>query len=78
MAHHETLGRSAVVDLPSGARLAYHEHGQGSPVVFVHGLLVNALLWRGVSPVVATAGHRCITPDWPFGTHEIRCRPTWT
>jgi pimeloyl-ACP methyl ester carboxylesterase len=71
VAGDERLGRSAVVDLPSGARIAYHERGQGPPVVFVHGLLVNAHLWRHVSPAVAEAGHRCIAPDWPLGSHTI-------
>jgi len=38
-------------------------------VVFVHGLLVNADLWRDVVPVVADTGLRCIAPDWPMGSH---------
>jgi pimeloyl-ACP methyl ester carboxylesterase len=40
-------------------------------VVFVHGVLVNGDLWRGVVPGVAAAGFRCIAPDWPLGSHEI-------
>jgi pimeloyl-ACP methyl ester carboxylesterase len=39
--------------------------------VFVHGLLVNADLWRAVVPEVAEAGLRCIAPDWPLGSHEL-------
>jgi pimeloyl-ACP methyl ester carboxylesterase len=38
--------------------------------VFVHGLLVNANLWRKVVPLVADAGFRCIAPDWPLGAHR--------
>ncbi len=38
-------------------------------MVFVHGLLVNADLWRDVVPVVADTGLRCIAPDWPMGSH---------
>ncbi|MFE9131978.1 hypothetical protein ACFYOF_42305 [Streptomyces sp. NPDC007148] len=52
--------------LPSG-RSAYTERGSGSPVVFVHGLLVNANLWRKVLPATADAGFRRIVPDRPLG-----------
>ncbi|MGH8881937.1 MAG: alpha/beta fold hydrolase [Stackebrandtia sp.] len=71
----DTGSQIEVVDLPSGARIRYHERGEGPPVVFVHGLLVNALLWRDVSPVVADAGFRCIAPDWPLGSHQIPVPP---
>jgi pimeloyl-ACP methyl ester carboxylesterase len=52
-------------------RIRYRELGDGPPVVFVHGLLVNADLWRAVVPTVAEAGLRCIAPDWPMGSHEV-------
>ncbi|MEV5649395.1 alpha/beta hydrolase [Nocardia sp. NPDC052254] len=65
-----SLGPIREVDLPGG-RIRYHDTGSGSPVVFVHGLLVNADLWRKVVPEVAAAGHRCLTPDWPFGSHSV-------
>ncbi|WP_227984575.1 alpha/beta fold hydrolase [Nocardia spumae] len=65
-----SLGPIRDVDLPGG-RVRYHDTGSGSPVVFVHGLLVNADLWRKVVPEVAAAGHRCLTPDWPFGSHSL-------
>jgi pimeloyl-ACP methyl ester carboxylesterase len=58
-----------VAHLPGGATLRYHERGQGPPVVFVHGLLVNAQLWRYVVPAVAGGGFRCVAPDWPLGAH---------
>ncbi|MFR9751518.1 alpha/beta fold hydrolase [Nocardia sp. 004] len=64
------LGRPHEVDLPGG-RIRYYETGEGAPIVFVHGLLVNADLWRMVVPAVAAAGYRCLTPDWPLGSHEI-------
>ncbi len=51
------------------ATIDYTEWGDGPPVVFVHGLLVNSGLWRHVAPVVADAGNRCIAPDWPLGGH---------
>jgi pimeloyl-ACP methyl ester carboxylesterase len=56
------------VELAQG-RIHYRECGEGRPVVFVHGLLVNAELWRNVAPVVAAAGYRCLAPDWPLGSH---------
>lgn len=64
------LGPIRHADLPGG-RIRYHDTGSGSPVVFVHGLLVNADLWRNVVPGVTAAGHRCLTPDWPFGAHSV-------
>ena len=69
MARSESLGTPRTVELQQGV-LAYREHGDGPPVVFVHGLLVNADLWRNVVPRVADAGHRCLAPDWPLGSHE--------
>ncbi|WP_330232340.1 alpha/beta hydrolase [Nocardia sp. NBC_00508] len=70
MATSTALGRIHEVDLPGG-RIRYHETGEGAPVVFVHGLLVNADLWRKVVPVISAAGYRCLAPDWPLGSHEI-------
>ncbi len=70
MAHSEALGPQRDVELPAGT-IRYRECGDGPPVVFVHGLLVNADLWRHVAPAVADAGFRCIAPDWPLGSHEV-------
>ncbi|MFF4596083.1 alpha/beta fold hydrolase [Amycolatopsis sp. NPDC001319] len=64
------LGTGKSVALPGG-RVAYSERGTGPAVVFVHGLLVNANLWRKVVPPVADAGFRCLAPDWPLGAHRI-------
>ncbi len=47
----------------------YREIGSGPPLVFIHGLLVNGLLWRKVAPLLAD-GHRCIVPDLPLGGHR--------
>jgi pimeloyl-ACP methyl ester carboxylesterase len=68
MATSETLGTAKSVRLSQGT-IDYRERGEGPPVVFVHGLLVNADLWRAVVPAVAEAGNRCIAPDWPLGSH---------
>ncbi|NNH75614.1 alpha/beta hydrolase [Nocardia uniformis] len=66
----KALGPAHEVDLPGG-RIRYHDTGSGAPVVFVHGLLVNADLWRKVVPGLVATGHRCLTPDWPLGAHSI-------
>ena len=39
--------------------------------MFVHGALVNGDLWRKVVPELAK-DFRCITPDWPLGSHACR------
>lgn len=49
--------------------IQYREVGTGETLVFVHGLLVDGRLWRKVTPPLAS-GHRCITPDWPLGSHR--------
>ena len=60
--------REAQVD---GATIRYRERGDGEPIVFVHGALVNGDLWSQVAPELAEAGYRTIAPDLPFGSHEI-------
>ncbi|GIH93888.1 alpha/beta fold hydrolase [Planobispora siamensis] len=62
------------VTLPQGT-IAYREEGAGPPVVFVHGLLTNAELWRHEVPPLAAAGLRCIVPTWPLGAHDLPMRP---
>jgi pimeloyl-ACP methyl ester carboxylesterase len=58
----------AQVELSQGT-IEYSEQGDGAPLVFVHGLLVDGRLWRKVVPSLAP-GHRCIVPDWPLGAHR--------
>ncbi len=53
----------------AGGAVAYREFGEGEPIVFVHGLLVDGRLWEGVAERLAD-GHRCIVPDWPMGSHR--------
>jgi pimeloyl-ACP methyl ester carboxylesterase len=67
------LGREHRVDIPAGA-IGYRDCGEGSPIVFVHGVAVNGDLWRHVVPRLAR-GHRCITPDLPWGSHSIPLHP---
>jgi pimeloyl-ACP methyl ester carboxylesterase len=57
------------VDLSSG-RIRYRDTGEGPPIVFVHGLLVDGRLWRKVTPALESE-FRCITPDLPLGAHTI-------
>ncbi len=45
-----------------GRRMAYVEHGNGQPVLFLHGNPTSSYLWRGVIPEIAGAA-RCIAPD---------------
>jgi pimeloyl-ACP methyl ester carboxylesterase len=74
MQRSEALGERRTIELPGG-RIGYFERGSGPAVVFVHGLLVNAELWRGVVGPVADAGYRCLALDLPFGSHEIPMPP---
>jgi pimeloyl-ACP methyl ester carboxylesterase len=60
------------VDLPQGT-VRYRDDGEGRPIVFVHGILVNGLLWRRVAPKLD--GFRTIVPDWPLGSHEVPMQP---
>jgi pimeloyl-ACP methyl ester carboxylesterase len=62
------------VEVAAG-RVGYRAFGDGRPVVFVHGVGVNGLLWREVAARVAEAGHRCVVPDWPLGAHSLPLRP---
>jgi pimeloyl-ACP methyl ester carboxylesterase len=70
----ECLGQERRVRLPAG-EVRYSERGSGAPVVFVHGVLTNAELWRKVVPDVAAAGFRCLAPDLPLGSHELPMHP---
>ncbi len=67
-------GEQHEIDLKLG-RIKYSVTGEGRPIVFVHGYLVDGELWREVVPRLAAAGHRCITPDLPLGSHEIPIGP---
>jgi pimeloyl-ACP methyl ester carboxylesterase len=52
MSRFESLGDGKEATLAQG-RLRYRERGEGEPIVFVHGLLVNGDLWRNVVPRLA-------------------------
>jgi pimeloyl-ACP methyl ester carboxylesterase len=61
------LGPAQTIPLPAGP-IRCHDRGWGPPIVFVHGWLANANLWRKVVPLLADR-HRCIVPDLPLGAH---------
>jgi pimeloyl-ACP methyl ester carboxylesterase len=57
------------IELPAG-RIRYREAGEGKPVVFVHGFLVDGRLWDGVVDQLSDRC-RCIAPDWPIAAHQV-------
>ncbi len=61
------------IELPAG-RIRYREAGEGKPVVFVHGFLVDGRLWDGVVDRLSDRC-RCIAPDWPIGAQQIAMKP---
>ena len=63
------LGERKEVRTPEW-RLAYYDRGEGEPIVFLHGLVANPLIWRKVVPDLA-GSYRCIVPELPLGSHQI-------
>jgi pimeloyl-ACP methyl ester carboxylesterase len=64
-----SAGQRREVALPSGT-IRYREAGEGRPVVFVHGYLVDGRLWDGVVDNLSDRC-RCIAPDWPIGAQQV-------
>jgi pimeloyl-ACP methyl ester carboxylesterase len=65
----DSLGEVKRLELDQGP-LEYFDVGSGPPVVFVHGALVNANLWRKVVGPLSDRA-RCITLDLPLGAHRV-------
>jgi pimeloyl-ACP methyl ester carboxylesterase len=61
------------IELPAGT-IRYREAGDGRPVVFVHGYLVDGRLWDGVVDRLGDR-FRCLAPDWPLGAHRVAMNP---
>jgi pimeloyl-ACP methyl ester carboxylesterase len=61
------LGPPRTLELDGGRRIRAHVTGEGPAIVFVHGLLVNANLWRKVVPRLD--GFTRVTLDLPLGSH---------
>ena len=73
MATDGDRGAAREIDLPAG-RVRYREAGEGRPVVFVHGYLVDGRLWDGVVDRLSDRC-RCLAPDWPIGAQRIAMNP---
>src|ERR1700748_3416715 len=60
----------STIDISAGT-IHYEATGpeNGRPVMFVHGYMMGAHLWRRVSERLADLGLRCIAPTWPLGAH---------
>jgi pimeloyl-ACP methyl ester carboxylesterase len=61
------------IELTAGT-IRYRDTGQGPPIVFLHGLLVDGTLWRKVVPRLEDR-FRCLVPDLPLGSHTVPMRP---
>lgn len=57
------------VRLPQGS-IRYRDEGTGPTLLFVHGLLVNSVVWRDVIPRLSSQ-FRCVAPDLPLGGHAV-------
>lgn len=57
------------IELSQGV-VRYREQGTGTPIVLIHGLLVNGNVWDRLVPLLAGQG-RCIVPDLPLGSHSL-------
>lgn len=69
----DPLGTPHEVEIDAGT-IRYRERGSGPAIVFLHGIVANGILWRRVVPRLAE-DFRCITPDWPLGSHDVGLRP---
>jgi len=62
------LGEPIELEVPQG-RLDGFRRGEGPAIVFAHGWLANANLWRGVVELLAER-FTCIALDLPLGAHR--------
>lgn len=58
----------------SAGKVRYREVGEGRPIVFVHGFLVDGRLWEGVVDRLRDRFH-CLAPDWPLGAQQLAMNP---
>jgi pimeloyl-ACP methyl ester carboxylesterase len=65
----ELLGEAERLVLPQG-EIDVFTRGSGPTIVFAHGWLANANLWRGVVDALA-GSFRCVVLDLPFGAHRV-------
>jgi pimeloyl-ACP methyl ester carboxylesterase len=74
---HASAGPT-VAELPQGDlyyRVAGPPASSSPPVVFVHGLLVDARLWEPVAERLAAKGIRSYAPTLPLGSHQRPMNP---
>jgi pimeloyl-ACP methyl ester carboxylesterase len=64
----DLLGEAHSLEL-SGGTLDYFERGEGPSLLFSHGWLANANLWRKVVDILGD-GFRCLVLDLPLGSHR--------
>lgn len=64
------IGARHLLSISEGP-IEYRVTGRGPTVVFLHGIIANGDVWRGVVARLSR-DHCCIVPDWPLGAH----RPT--
>lgn len=57
-----------------GGRIEFFECGAGPALVFAHGWLANANLWRKVVEPLS-ARFRCVVLDLPLGSHRVAMDP---
>ena len=62
------LGEPRSVEVPGGA-IECFERGDGPVLVFSHGWLANANLWRKVVELLC-GEFRCLALDLPLGSHR--------
>lgn len=57
-----TEGRSSTFIDVNGAKMHYLEEGEGTPILFLHGIPTSSHVWRHIIPFLSSLG-RCIAPD---------------
>ena len=72
MSISETLGELRTLEFEDG-RFEYRTCGQGPTLVFLHGIITNGDVWRGVVAELAR-DHCCVVPAWPLGAHRLGMR----
>jgi pimeloyl-ACP methyl ester carboxylesterase len=55
----------------SGGTIVYEKSGpsDGRPIVFVHGYMMDASVWRPLVERLSKRGFLCLAPTWPLGSH---------
>jgi pimeloyl-ACP methyl ester carboxylesterase len=61
------------IEVPAGV-IEYDEVGSGPPVVLLHGVLMDHMLWDRVLPLLPE-GFRYLRPVLPLGSHRRAMRP---